>query len=69
MILSSFSKDIIAILIIIVIIGGALFYIIKAKKNGAKCIGCPQIKTCSSCDKNKCSKCDMIRNIKIKDEE
>ena len=39
--------DYIVIGLIILIIGGALFYIIRAKKNGQKCIGCPQSKTCS----------------------
>ena len=35
------------IAILLVIIGGAAFYIYKAKKNGAKCIGCPNSKACS----------------------
>lgn len=33
--------DIIIIGILLIVIGGAVFYIVKAKKNGAKCIGCP----------------------------
>ena len=45
--------DIIAIPIIILIIGGALLYIIKAKKSGVKCIGCPHGKTCKN-KKNSC---------------
>ncbi len=40
-------EEIIAILTIIVIIGLALFYIIKAKKSGRKCIGCSNSKCCS----------------------
>lgn len=39
--------DIIAIAVIALIIGGAVAYIIKAKKAGQKCIGCPHSKTCS----------------------
>ena len=39
--------DIIAIIIIALAIGGALFYIIKAKKSGKKCIGCPD--GCCTC--------------------
>ena len=35
--------------IILVILGGAAFYIIKAKKSGAKCIGCPHAKNCGAC--------------------
>ena len=32
--------DIIVIAVVIAIVGGASAYIYKAKKNGAKCIGC-----------------------------
>ena len=38
--------DILIVATILAILGGAAFYIYKAKKNGAKCIGCPQSKTC-----------------------
>ena len=38
--------DIIVTLILIAIVGGALTYIIKAKKSGHKCIGCPHAKQC-----------------------
>lgn len=41
--------NIVVILILLAIIGGATFYIVKAKKSGAKCIGCPSAKTCSFC--------------------
>ncbi len=41
-------KDIIAIIIILVILGLALTYIIRQKKKGVKCIGCPSGKTCAS---------------------
>lgn len=40
--------DIIAVAVILVIIGGAVAYIIKAKKSGKKCIGCPDSSSCSS---------------------
>ncbi len=46
----------IIIAVLAVIIGAALAYVIKAKKSGAKCIGCPDAKKCSgncSC----CSSC------------
>ena len=52
--------DTIAILAIVLIVGGAIAYIFKAKKSGQKCIGCPDSKTCSSssggCSGN-CSGC------------
>lgn len=40
--------DIIVIGILLIIIGAAVAYIIKAKKNGAKCIGCPAGGNCPS---------------------
>ncbi len=45
--------DIIVVAIILAIVGGAALAIYKAKKNGAKCIGCPDSKTCA----NNCSSC------------
>ena len=39
--------DIIVILIILAIVGAAIGYIVKAKKKGAKCIGCPAAGCCS----------------------
>lgn len=41
--------DLIAGLIVAIILGLAITYIVKAKKSGQKCIGCPMSKTCSSC--------------------
>ena len=37
-----------AIGLIFIIVGGAVAYIIKAKRSGHKCIGCPDSKNCSS---------------------
>jgi hypothetical protein len=45
--------DIIAIAVTLIIIGGAVAYIIKAKKSGKKCIGCPDSASCSG----KCASC------------
>lgn len=39
--------DWIVVGILIVTIGAAIAYIVKAKKNGAKCIGCPAAGNCS----------------------
>ena len=41
--------DLIVIAIVIVIVGSALGYIIRAKKRGVKCIGCPAGGNCTSC--------------------
>ena len=47
--------EIIAIIATLLVIGGALFYIIKAKKSGKKCIGCPDSSSCSgTCSSCKC---------------
>ena len=61
--------DIIAIGIVLIILGIATTYIIKAKKSGVKCIGCPDAKTCQSrsadcsgCCGN-CSGCSPNRDI------
>ena len=34
-------------IILLIIIGGAVLYIVKAKKRGVKCIGCPAAGQCS----------------------
>ena len=47
------TTNIIASLILIAILGGAIYYIIKSKKNGQKCIGCPHAKQCG--DKCNCA--------------
>lgn len=39
--------DIILIVILLVVIGAAVAYIIKSRKSGVKCIGCPSGCSCS----------------------
>lgn len=39
--------DFIVILVVLIIVGFAAVYVVKAKKNGAKCIGCPAASKCS----------------------
>ncbi|MBQ6878055.1 MAG: FeoB-associated Cys-rich membrane protein [Oscillospiraceae bacterium] len=41
-------ENIIIIVIIAVIVGLAGWYVYKAKKNGKKCIGCPEGCSCSA---------------------
>ncbi len=38
--------NVIAAIVILAIVGGALAYIIREKKRGAKCIGCPYSNSC-----------------------
>jgi hypothetical protein len=41
--------DYIVIAILVVVIGSAIAYIIREKKRGTKCIGCPSGANCGSC--------------------
>ena len=47
------TGEIISIIVIAIIIGLVTFYIIREKKKGKKCIGCPYA---DSCKKNNCNK-------------
>lgn len=38
--------DILAIVAIVLIVGGAVLYIVRAKQRGEKCVGCPYAKQC-----------------------
>ena len=40
--------DVLIILILLAIVGGAGAYVYKAKKSGKKCIGCPEGAACGS---------------------
>lgn len=45
-------KDLIIIGLIIIIIALALIYVIRKKKQGVKCIGCPYAKDCAKKSSN-----------------
>lgn len=47
-------ETILVIAVVVLIVGGAAAYVIRAKKRGVKCVGCPHGKECGSC--NCCSK-------------
>lgn len=57
--------DVIAIAVIVLIVGGAIAYIVKAKRSGQKCIGCPDAKTCSG----KCAGCNHSCGCSAEKEE
>ena len=40
-------QDLIVIAAVLAIVGAAAFYVYRAKKRGAKCIGCPMGESCS----------------------
>lgn len=46
--------DIILVVILLAVLGGAGFYVWKAKKSGQKCIGCPE-GSCPHAGTNQCS--------------
>ena len=48
--------DLIIIAVLLLICGSAA-YVYRAKKRGAKCIGCPSAKTCSGKGKPPCNGC------------
>ena len=50
-------ENIIIIAVLALIVGGAVAYLIKAKKSGQKCIGCPDSKTCSGYCSGGCASC------------
>lgn len=49
--------DFIIIAVIALIIGGAVWYVVKAKKSGKKCIGCPEGCCNSHKDGSACACC------------
>ena len=48
------NPEVVALIVIALIIGGATAYIVKAKKSGKKCIGCPHGDKC----KGSCNSCN-----------
>lgn len=48
-------KDIIIIAILLIVFALAIGYIVKAKKSGIKCIGCPHAKECCMKGKTSCA--------------
>ena len=54
-------ENFIVILILVAIAAGIIWYLIRAKRKGETCIGCPYAKQCGgkcsgSCSGNSCSK-------------
>lgn len=52
-------ENFIIIAVLAIIIGAAIIYIIKSKKSGVKCIGCPSGATCAhKCkESSNCASC------------
>ncbi len=50
-------ENLILIAVLLLILGGAAIYIVRAKKNGVKCIGCPAGGNCSGSCSGNCGGC------------
>jgi hypothetical protein len=48
-------ENIVVIVVLVLIIGLAVTWIIREKKKGIKCVGCPNAQTCSMAQKQKCN--------------
>lgn len=58
-------NDLIVILILAILLVGAIGYIVKEKKKGVQCIGCPLAGSCSKNKKNTCnSHSDLLQDYK-----
>ena len=45
-------ENVIIVVILVAVIGSVVFYLIKSKKRGDRCIGCPYAKQCGGkCEK------------------
>ena len=54
-------KNAIAVILILVVIGLALGYIIKTRKSGKKCIGCPDTCFCNAKKNSTLSDCQKTK--------
>lgn len=48
-------KNVIVVLILLAIVAGIICYLVRAKKRGETCIGCPYAKQCGSKCNGGCS--------------
>lgn len=54
--------DIIAVAVIAAVVGLAVMYIVKERKKGNRCIGCPHAKTCAKNSKENSCCCNGAEN-------
>ena len=48
-------ENVVVILILVAILSGIIVYLVRAKKRGEKCIGCPYAKQCSKKSNGGCN--------------
>ena len=51
-------ENVVILLVVALILACALAYVIKAKKKGVKCVGCPYAKECSQNNANSSCSCN-----------
>ena len=49
-----FLINLIIVAVVLIVLGGVVFYIVREKKKGSKCIGCPYANSCGA-GNDKCS--------------
>ena len=49
------GTEIIALVAVLIVVAGAIIYIVKSKKSGKRCIGCPEAGRCGKSDCSSCS--------------
>lgn len=54
--------DIIAVILLLLIVGGAIAWLIRARRKGTRCVGCPACAACSGGGEKKqvCGSCKDI---------
>lgn len=43
-----FMENLIALVLLALLVGGAVFYLIRARRRGVRCVGCPACGECCS---------------------
>ena len=43
-----FLINLIIVAVVLIVLGGVVFYIVREKKKGSKCIGCPHARECAA---------------------
>ena len=43
-----FLINLIIVAVVLIVLGGVVFYIVREKKKGSKCIGCPYARECAA---------------------
>lgn len=58
--------DIIVLAIVLAIVAAAAIYVIRAKKKGVKCVGCPAGNSCSTgCANSECGSCSSCSSCDV----